>query len=194
MTFDGTPTTDGEVALFIDGENLHLTARALGFDLDYRKLLEEFRGGNTIPRALYYATVTEDRERPSDVQPLIDWLDYNGFRIVLKSTKEYVDPNGRRRIRGGSFHVELAVEAMALAEQLDEMVLFSGNGAFRPVVKAVQRRGVRVTVVSTIATAPPMIADELRRQADCFIDLVDLRERLGRSVSDRATSRRKPQR
>jgi len=191
MTFDGTLTT--KIALFIDGENLHLTARALGFDLDYRKLLKEFQGGSTV-RALYYTAIAEDQEQPSAVRQLTDWLDYNGFSIVSKSTKEYVDANGRRRVRGSRFHVDLTVDAMALAEQLDEMVLFSGDGAFRPVVKAVQRRGVRVTVVSTIATTRPMIADELRRQADCFIDLVDLRGRLGRGISDRATSRRNPHR
>ena len=192
MTFDGTLTTGEKIALFIDGENLHLTARALGFDLDYRKLLDEFQRGSTVLRALYYTVIVEDQEKPSGVRALTDWLDYNGFCIVSKSTKEYVDANGRRRFRGGKFHVELTVDAMVLAEQLDEMVLFSGDGAFRPVVKALQRRGVRVTVVSTVATTPPMIADELRRQADCFIDLVDLRGRLGRSISERATSRRKP--
>jgi|SRR5581483_1685278 len=176
MTFDGTFNPAAKIALFIDGENLHLTAKALGFDLDYRKLLEEFQGRATVLRAFYYTTIVADQEQQSSIRPLVDWLDYNGFTVISKSAKEHVDTSGRRKVRG-NMHVELAVDAMALAKQLDEMVLFSGNGDFQPVVEAVQRRGVRVTVVSTIATSPAMAADELRRQADSFVDLVDLRSK-----------------
>jgi uncharacterized LabA/DUF88 family protein len=85
--------------------------------------------------------------------------------------------------------IKLAVDAMELAEHIDQMILFSGDGDFRPLVEAVQRRGVRVTVVSTIASHPPMIADELRRQADAFIDLVDLKPKLSRDPSERSPSR-----
>src|ERR687892_1614928 len=82
-------------------------------------------------------------------------------------------------------HIELAVDAMELAGNIDHMVLFSGDGDFRSLVEAVQRRGVRVTVVSTISSQPPMIADELRRQADVFTDLAELRSKLGRDSSER---------
>lgn len=83
-------------------------------------------------------------------------------------------------------NIELTVDAMELAEHIDEMVLFSGDGDFRSLVEAVQRRGVRVTVVSTIACQPAMIADELRRQADDFLDLRHLESRIGRGTVERA--------
>jgi uncharacterized LabA/DUF88 family protein len=172
------------IALFIDGANLYSTAKALGFDVDYKRLLKEFQGRGTLVRAYYYTAVIEDQEF-SSIRPLIDWLDYNGFAVVTKPTKEYFDANGRRKVKG-SMDIELAVDAMALAGHVDQIVLFSGDGDFRPLVEAMQRRGVRVTVVSTIASQPPMIADELRRQADVFTDLAELQPRIGRDPSERA--------
>jgi uncharacterized LabA/DUF88 family protein len=177
----------GTIALFIDGANLYSTAKTLGFDIDYRRLLKEFQSRGAVLRAFYYTAVIEDQEY-SSIRPLIDWLDYNGFTVVTKATKEYVDANGRRKVKG-SMDVELAVDAMELAGHIDQMVLFSGDGDFRPLIAAVQRRGVRVTVVSTISSHPPMIADELRRQADTFIDLVELRAKLAREPSERAVLR-----
>src|SRR5712664_3926601 len=117
--------------------------------------------------------------RFSSVRPLLDWLDYNGFTVVTKPTKEFIDANGHRKVKG-NMDIELTVDAMELADRVDQIVLFSGDGDFRSLVEAVQRRGVRVTVVSTISSQPPMIADELRRQADVFTDLVELQSKLGR--------------
>jgi uncharacterized LabA/DUF88 family protein len=173
-------------ALFIDGANLHATARTLGFDIDYKRLLKEFEGHGTLLRAFYYTAVLEDQEY-SSLRPLTDWLSYNGYTVVTKPVKEFIDAGGRRKVKG-SMDVELAVDAMELADQVDQMVLFSGDGSFRPLVAAVQRRGVRVTVVSTIASQPPMIADELRRQADAFTDLMELRSRLSREPAVRPES------
>jgi uncharacterized LabA/DUF88 family protein len=173
-------------ALFIDGANLHATARTLGFDIDYKRLLREFEGHGTLLRAFYYTAVLEDQEY-SSLRPLTDWLSYNGYTVVTKPVKEFIDAGGRRKVKG-SMDVELAVHAMELADQIDQMVLFSGDGSFRPLVAAVQRRGVRVTVVSSISSQPPMIADELRRQADVFVDLMELRSRLGREPAVRAES------
>src|SRR5260370_13073897 len=162
------PRTD-KIALFIDGANLYATAKALGFDVDYKRLLREFQSRGYLLRAFYYTAVIEDQEY-SSIRPLIDWLDYNGYSVVTKATKEFVDQTGRRKVKG-NMDIELAVDAMEIAGSLDHMVLFSGDGDFRSLVEAVQRRGVRVTVVSTISTQPPMVADELRRQADVFLDL-----------------------
>ena len=134
-------------------------------------------------RAFYYTVVIEDQEY-SSIRPLIDWLDYNGYTVVTKATKEFIDASGRRKVKG-SMDIELAVDAMELAAHMDQMILFSGDGDFRSLVAAVQRRGVRVTVVSTIATQPPMIADDLRRQADAFIDLRELQPKIGRDPSAR---------
>jgi uncharacterized LabA/DUF88 family protein len=167
-----TVSSANRTALFIDGANLYSTAKALGFDIDYKRLLKEFQSHGTLVRAFYYTAVTEDQEF-SSVRPLLDWLDYNGFTVVTKPTKEFIDSNGHRKVKG-NMDVELTVDAMELADRVDQIVLFSGGGDFRSLVEAVQRRGVRVTVVSTISSQPPMIADELRRQADVFTDLTDL--------------------
>jgi len=174
-------SSDSRIALFIDGANLFATAKALGFDIDYRRLLKEFQSRGVLRRAYYYTVVIEDQEY-SSVRPLIDWLDYNGYTLVTKATKEFIDVNGRRKMKG-SMDIELAVNAMELAEHVDQMVLFSGDGDFRSLVGAVQRRGVRVTVVSTISSQPPMIADELRRQADVFTDLIELRPLIAREIT-----------
>jgi uncharacterized LabA/DUF88 family protein len=180
------PQSD-KFAVFIDGANLYATAKALGFDIDYRRLLKEFQGRGALVRAFYYTAIIEDQEY-SSIRPLIDWLDYNGFTVVTKATKEFFDANGRRKVKG-NMDIELAVDAMELAKHVDQIVLFSGDGDFRPLVEAVQRRGVRVTVVSTLSTQPPMIADELRRQADVFTDLKELQSRIGRDPTERATPR-----
>jgi len=170
-------------ALFIDGANLYATAKTLGFDIDYKRLLREFQSRGYLLRAFYYTAVIEDQEY-SSIRPLIDWLDYNGYTVVTKATKEFIDQTGRRKVKG-NMDIELAVNAMDMAPHMDLMVLFSGDGDFRSLVESIQRRGVRVAVVSTISTQPPMVADELRRQADEFIDLAHLIQRIGRDPGDR---------
>ncbi len=172
------------IALFIDGANLYATAKSLGFDIDYKRLLKEFQGRGRLIRAFYYTALIEDQEY-SSIRPLIDWLDYNGYAVVTKPTKEFVDSLGRRKVKG-NMDIELAVDAMEMAEHIDHIVLFSGDGDFRSLVEAVQRKGVKVSVISTITTQPPMIADELRRQADEFIDLIHLVGRIGRDPGERA--------
>ncbi len=180
-------TSEERIALFIDGANLYATCKTLGFDIDYKHLLTEFQSRGTLVRAFYYTAIIEDQEY-SSIRPLVDWLDYNGFTVVTKTTKEFIDESGRRKVKG-NMDIELAVNAMELAGHIDQMVLFSGDGDFRSLVEAVQRRGVRVTVVSTISSQPPMIADELRRQADVFIDLVEMQSRLGRDQARRPAPR-----
>ncbi|MBB4428380.1 uncharacterized LabA/DUF88 family protein [Bradyrhizobium sp. CIR48] len=167
-------------ALFIDGLNFHATSRALGFDVDHKRFLRQFASQGSILRAFYYTRTIEEQEG-SSVRPLIDGLAYNGVTVVTKPTKEFVEANGRRKVKY-RMAVDLAVDAMELADQVDQIVLVSGDGNLRALVQAVQRRGVRVTVISTLATQPAMVADELRRQADVFIDLVDLRQKIGRIV------------
>jgi len=174
-------TRRGKIALFIDGAKLHSATRALGFEIDFKRLLEIFESRGTLLRAFYYTTIMEDLEYCS-VRPLIDWLDYNGFTVVTRPAKEFTDETGRRRIKG-NIDIELAVGAMEIAEHVDEIVLFSGEGNFRSLVAALQRRGIKATIVSTIASAPPIAADELRRQADEFIDLADLETKLSRTRS-----------
>ena len=171
------------IALFIDGANLYAAGKALGFDIDYRRLLKRFQTDGYLLRAYYYTAIVEDQEH-SPIRPLVDWLAYNGYSVVTKPAKEFVDASGRRKIKG-NMDIELAVGALEIAERVDHIVLFSGDGDFRSLVEAVQRKGVKVTVVSTVNSQPPMIADELRRQADHFLELSKLMEELGRVPSER---------
>jgi uncharacterized LabA/DUF88 family protein len=171
---------DSKIALFIDGPNLHATAKALGFEVDYRRLLEEFQSRGRLVRAFYYTVLVEDHDNFS-ARPLVDFLDYNGFTVVTKLAKDFTDLNGRRNAKG-NMNIEVAVDAMELAGHVDHIVLFSGNGDFRSLVEALQRRGVRVTVVSTTSTQPPMVADQLRRQCDLFSDLSELRPLIARGL------------
>ena len=166
------------IGLFIDGSNLYAAARALGFDIDYKRLLELFSAQANLIRAFYYTALIEDQEY-SPIRPLVDWLDYNGYTMVTKPTKEFTDASGRRKIKG-NMDIELAIDVMEMAPHLDHAVIFSGDGDFRRLVEAIQRKGVRVTVVSTVRSAPPMVADELRRQADHFVELQDLQHQIQR--------------
>ncbi len=168
--------------LFIDGPNLHGTAKALGFDVDFKKLLVLFKSQGRLIRAIYYTTVLEQEEFVS-IRPLVDWLEYNGFTLVTKPAKEFVDSLGRRRLKG-SMDVELAVDAMRLASQFDHAILFTGDGDFRSLVAALQLQGKRVSVISTLQ-ASSMVSDDLRRQADQFVDLADLERQLARTSGSR---------
>jgi uncharacterized LabA/DUF88 family protein len=169
------------VALFIDGANLYASTKSLGFDVDYKRLLALFRERAQLLRALYYTALIDDQEY-SSLRPLLDWLDYNGFTVVTKPAKDFTDASGRRKIKG-NMDIELAVDALQLAESLDHIVIFSGDGDFRSLVAALQQMGKRVSVISTLESQPPMIADELRRQADQFIDLMALAPSIRRDVS-----------
>src|SRR5689334_21549318 len=175
------------LALFIDGANLYATAKALGFDIDYKRLLALFRTKGQLVRALYYTALAEDQEY-SSIRPLVDWLDYNGYTMVTKPTKEFTDAFGRRKIKG-NMDIELAIDVMEMAPFLDHIVLFSGDGDFRRLVEAVQQKGKRVSVVSTIRSTPPMVADELRRQADNFMELAELAPQIARSHGAREAAR-----
>lgn len=185
--------TNERIGLFIDGTNLFAATKGLGFTVDFRRLMTYFRSKGHLVRALYYTTVFEDQEYNS-IKPLLDWLDYNGFTVVSKPVKEFTDLYGRRKAKG-NMDVDLAIDVMLLAEHLDHIVLFSGDGDFRSLVEAVQSKGKRVSVVSTLHSSPPMIADELRRQADQFVDLVTLQGSIERvsSPSDAESQEDRPQ-
>ncbi|GAB5506551.1 MAG: NYN domain-containing protein [Rhizobiaceae bacterium] len=179
-----------KIALFIDGANLYATSRSLGFDIDYRKLLDSFNKKGYLLRAYYYTALVEDQEY-SSIRPLIDWLDYNGYRVVTKPAKEFTDSTGRRKIKG-NMDIELAIDAFELSDVVDHYVIFSGDGDFRTLVEALQRRGRKVSIISTMSSQPPMISDDLRRQADQFIDLMSLKDEIGRDPSERPPRRNEP--
>jgi uncharacterized LabA/DUF88 family protein len=176
------------VAIFIDGANLYSAAKGLTFDIDYRKLLEEFRKHGRFIRASYYTALVEEQDF-SPIRPLVDWLDYNGYTLVTKPAKEYTDGAGRRRYKG-DMDVEIAIDLLQAANFADHAFLFSGDGDFVAAIEAAQRKGMRVSVVSTIKSNPPMASDDIRRAADNFIDLTDLANLIGRPPKDRASEAR----
>jgi len=179
-----------KIALFIDGANLYATSKSLGFDIDYRKLLSAFQKRAYLLRAYYYTALIEDLEF-SSIRPLIDWLDYNGYTVVTKPAKEFTDALGRRKIKG-NMDIELAIDAMEQSDVVDHVVIFSGDGDLTTLVEALQRKGRKVSVVSTMSTQPPMVADELRRQADHFIDLITLRGEIDRHPPEYVPQSAKP--
>ena len=170
--------SNDRIGLFLDGANLHAAAKALDFDIDYKSLLKIFRNKGRLVRAYYYTALLEDDDN-SPVRSLVNWLEYNGYTLVTKPAKEFLDNDGRRKIKG-NMDIELAVDLMEMTEHLDHIILFSGDGDFRRLVEAAQYKGTNVTVVSTIKSQPPMIADELRRQSDYFIDLQDIQAEIQR--------------
>lgn len=178
---------DERVAIFIDGANLYSATRSLTFDIDYRKLLDEFKNHGRLVRAYYYTALVEDQEF-SPIRPLVDWLDYNGYTLVTKPAKEYTDANGRRRFKG-DMDVEIAVDLLQAASFIDHAFLFSGDGDFLAAIEAIQRKGVRVSVISTIKSNPPMASDDVRRAADNFVDLTDLSSLIGRPPRERTEAR-----
>lgn len=179
---------DERVALFIDGANLYSAVKGLTFDIDYRKLLAEFKNHGRFVRAYYYTALVEEQDF-SPIRPLVDWLDYNGYTLVTKPAKEYTDAAGRRRFKG-DMDVDLAVDLLQAADFIDHAFLFSGDGDFLAAIEAVQRQGVRVSVVSTIKSNPPMASDDVRRAADNFVDLADLANLIGRPPREKANDSR----
>src|SRR5690554_982489 len=180
-----------KIVLFIDGANLYATSRALGVDIDYKRLLSRFQDTGYLLRAYYYTALVDDQEY-SSIRPLIDWLDYNGYKVVTKPAREFTDAAGRRKIKG-NMDIELAVDAFELSDTVDHYEIFSGDGDFRTLVDALQRRGRRVSIVSTMASQPPMISDDLRRQADNFIDLMTLKNEIGRDQGERPVRKTDPE-
>ncbi len=106
---------DERTALFIDGANLYSASRNLGFDVDYRNLLEYFRKKTHVIRAYYYSAVLETEEY-SPLKPLTDWLAYNGYTLVTKPAHEFTDATGRRRVKG-NMDIELAIDMLELRRQ-----------------------------------------------------------------------------
>ncbi len=174
---------DEKLAIFIDGANFYGTAKSLDFDIDYKSLLSFFSAKGRMIKAFYFTALRENDDF-SPLRPLLDWLDYNGFHIVTKPAKTFTDRDGRTRIKG-DMDIEITVKMLELAPHVDHILLFSGDGDFKAAVEAVQKLGVRVTVVSSLAVKPSLLADELRRQADHFIEIDDLEREVGRPKRER---------
>lgn len=177
---------DERIAMFIDGSNLYSSGKTLDFDIDYKKLLDLFKNKGRLIQAKYY-TALLDHEDYSPIRPLIDWLDYNGFHVITKPAKSYTDRDGRNRVKG-NMDIEMTIDMLQIAPHVDHILLFTGDGDFKAVVEAVQAKGVRVSVISTLKSRPAMLADELRRQANDFIELADMGKIIGRPKRDFSSS------
>ena len=169
---------DERIAIFIDGANFYSTGKSLEFDIDYKKMLELFKGKGRLIRANYYTALLEQDDY-SPIRPLIDWLDYNGYHVITKPAKSYTDRDGRTRVKG-DMDIEMTVDMITLADHVDHIILCTGDGDFRAAIEAVQRKGTRVSVLSSMATRPAMLSDELRRQADAVIEIADMGKLIGR--------------
>lgn len=164
---------DDRLAIFIDGTNLYSAAKALDLELDYKLLRQEFIRRGALVRLSYHIALLENDE-PSVLRPLVDWLSYNGYSVVSKTAREYVDTSGYRKVKA-NVTTDIAVAAMEIAPHVSHIVLMSGDGDLVALVEALKRKGVRVSIVSTVYSKPSTISDELRRVADYFIDLEQLK-------------------
>lgn len=174
-------TADDKTVVLIDGANIYATVKALGFDIDFSKLYSEITNGCNLLRIYYYTALVELDDDKIMLKPLVDWLSYNNYTVVTKMAKVITNRDGIRRIKG-NMDIEIAVDALTLAYNLKscitDIVLFTGDGDFCYLVGQLQRLGIRVTIVSSLKTQPSYVADELRKAADNFIDIADLREKL----------------
>lgn len=170
------------IVLMIDGPNFYASIKSLEIDVNYKAVLNKFRLQGHVVDAIYYTAVDESKDHIA-IKPTLDWLEFNGFTLRQKPTKSFF-LNGEMKIKG-NMDVEIAVDALRLASHVDHLVLFSGDGDFRYLVQAVKEMGVMVTVVSTLGDrenhVQRMCADELRRVANVFIDLKEIRDEISRS-------------
>ena len=164
---------DERIAVFIDGKSLFACSKGLGFEIDFKLFRKEFARRGKLNKLSYFTTLV-DNDEFSSVKPLVDWLTYNGYNTVTKTVKEYVDPSGFRKVKGNTA-VEMTIAVLDMVPYVDHIVIVTGDKDFKPLIEAVQQRGTRVSVVSSIRVQPPMLSDDLRRQADNFIELDELR-------------------
>ncbi|MEH6521193.1 LabA-like NYN domain-containing protein [Sulfitobacter sp.] len=174
------------IALFVDGPNFYATAKKLEIEVDYKALLSHFADAGRLVRANYFTAVNETEEF-QPLRPLLDYIQFNGWNVRTKPALEFTGQDGHRKIKG-SMAVELTVDAIALSPHIDHAILFSGDRDFCPLVTHLQAQGVRVSAVSSIKTTPAFIADGLRRQADSFIELDDLRHAIAREPRNAAAA------
>lgn len=168
MLFEGTE--DMTAAVMIDGLNTHYCFKSLGFSPDYKKMLDYFKRITILKKVYYFVVIDKDQEENSIIR-LIDWLDYNGFICKVTDTDE----------RNKGIQVDFTVQVMKLIPVVDHYVLFTGNSQFVPLVRHLDDAGKVVTVCSTMLNQK-MVSDSLRRAADNFVELNDLRPFIEKDV------------
>lgn len=170
------------IGLFIDGYSLYQTVRAMDLRIDYKALRDLFASKGRLNRVQYFATVNDhDPDEFNPQRKTFDWLQYNGFDVQTIQTRSFTGSDGEIQYRGNA-SVLMTCYALKHAEHLDHVVILTGNADFAPLITALQERGTRVTMVSTIKNGS-LCSDQLRRSADDFIDLEDLRQQISKPAS-----------
>jgi uncharacterized LabA/DUF88 family protein len=166
-------------AILVDGSNVHSTMSRLGFTIDYSRLLKHFHVS-----LAYYFTALPPKDEQSTIRPLVDYLEYNEWSIIQKEWKELRDSRTGEVFTKGNMDVEIAVLAKEIAKNVDTLYLMSGDGDFRFLIESLQRHdGVRVIVISS--KKAEICADSLRRQANKFIEIEEIRDKIERDPEDR---------
>lgn len=168
---------DQRFAAFIDGSNFHASTKALQFDVDFEKLLQALRQTGHLVRAYYYTALPDNNEY-SPIKRIADWLDYNGYTVVSKPWRDFTNSETGQRRKKGNMDMELALDMIKIANHVEHVVLFSGDGDFCRLLHEVQDKGVSVTVISS----HKLVADTLRRQADDFIEINQIRHLIERDA------------
>jgi len=174
--------TSEKLAVLIDGHALNAFAYGLGMKIDYRKLKVQFARSSKLTSIKYYAGVDFSRGENPYVK-LLDWLDYNGYRVHIKEARSFVNGDGERNVKG-SVIVDLSIDLVLVARHVDHVVLVSAHGDLTYPILQAKRLGARVTLLSSLNAEGVRPADELRQVADEFIELETLRDEL--SISEHA--------
>lgn len=168
-------------AVLIDGYNTLSTTKLLKFDIDFRKLLNLFQNKTRLVKIYYFASLRDNPADHDPMIPVIQWMMYNGYNVISKKMNEFMNIDNIQS--KGNMDVEISVTVLEMVKSVDHIVLFTGDENFRFLIEAVQRMGTRITVCSSMQCQPQIMSDDLRRQADNFIELNNLKSEIQRNRS-----------
>jgi uncharacterized LabA/DUF88 family protein len=150
------------VAVFVDVANIFYAAKAAGTDIDYVTLLKAATAGRDFVRAYAYTGLDPDNENQRNFHA---FLARNHYKVVSKDIRKYGDGKVKANL-----DIELVVDMMKTARNLDIAIVVSGDGDFAPAIRAVQEMGVRVEVISFRGNTSSDLIDV----ADLFTDITQL--------------------
>jgi len=159
------------VAIFIDGENIHYSAKHLNMRMDYLKLCKILAGSRRLVRSYFYTAVSNQSEGKID---FINFLKLNGFKVVTREVKSFSEGDGATRSVRNALDMQMALDVIEMSEHLDTVVLCTGDGDFRPLVDALVRKGKHVEVCGL----REMTSTDLIAGSDVYIDLDSLKNQV----------------